>query len=435
MSEPVSLNDWLARLERQHPVSIDLGLERVAVVAERLGLRERAIAGRVITVAGTNGKGSTVAMLEALARAHGHSTATYTSPHLLRYNERLRLDGREADDALLVAGFARVEAARLAPEPISLTYFEAGTLAALWAIAERRPDLAILEVGLGGRLDATNVVDADIAVVTTVALDHADFLGSDLATIGREKAGILRADRPAVLGRDITDSVFDSARELGARVHALGADFWRRDTASGWSWQGRDAHGRALTLDGLTDPQLPLDNAAMALQALALAEVTLDAARCRRALTDVTLPGRMQWLDNWCLDVAHNPHAAGYLAERLAASPRPARRLALLGMLGDKDAAGVIDALSSQVDGWVPVGLDGPRGRSAEALASLLVEHQQDVLHRAESPAAGAEWLAARTAADDQVLVCGSFFTVAEVLGWHAAREGKGSRHGPQAHR
>ena len=203
-----TLNDWLARLERQHPVAIDMGLERVAIVAERLGLMQGPIAQRVVTVAGTNGKGSTVAMLERLARAHGLSTASYTSPHLLRYNERLCFDGVAADDATLIAGFERVESARLAGDPVSLTYFEAGTLAALVAIAEMRPHLAILEVGLGGRLDAVNVIDSDIAVITTIAQDHADFLGTDLDVIGFEKAGILRQGRPAVLGsRELPASV------------------------------------------------------------------------------------------------------------------------------------------------------------------------------------------------------------------------------------
>ena len=249
----LSLEAWLARLERQHPVAIDLGLERVAVVAERLGLTESPLAGALITVAGTNGKGSTVAMLEALAGAHGRSTAAYTSPHLLRYNERLRLDGREADDGLLVAGFERVEAARLMSEPVSLTYFEVGTLAALWAIAQRRPEVAILEVGLGGRLDAVNVVDSDVAVVTSVALDHADFLGTDLEAIGREKAGILRGSRPAVLGHDLPGSVFAAAEACGAQAWRLGRDFQRihRPSASageGWQWRGVDRHAQALSL-------------------------------------------------------------------------------------------------------------------------------------------------------------------------------------------
>ncbi|MBZ9569004.1 bifunctional tetrahydrofolate synthase/dihydrofolate synthase [Modicisalibacter tunisiensis] len=422
MATSARLHDWLSRLERQHPVSIELGLERVAVVAERLGLTGRPIAGRVITVAGTNGKGSTVAMVEALARTHGLATATYTSPHLLRYNERLRFDGREAGDAMLVEGFERVEAARLAPSPVSLTYFEAGTLAALWAIAERHPEVAILEVGLGGRLDATNVIDPDVAVITTVALDHADFLGSDLETIGREKAGILRPARPAVLGHDLTDSVFRVADALGCPVWRLGETIRRREAPSGWHWEGQGPRGDELSLAALPDPGLPLDNAALALQALALAGVPLDIDACRHGLASVSLPGRMQWLDRWCLDVAHNPHAATYLAARLAAQPRPPRRIALLGMLADKDAPGVIEALSSQVDAWVAVGLEGPRGRDGDELAALLAARGQAVLHVAGTPREGAEWLASRLAVGEQALVCGSFLTVAEVLAWHEDR-------------
>nr|WP_297458274.1 folylpolyglutamate synthase/dihydrofolate synthase family protein [uncultured Halomonas sp.] len=430
MSDSPTLADWLARLERQHPVSIDLGLERVARVARRLGLIGTRLSERIITVAGTNGKGSTVAMLDALAREHGLSTATYTSPHLLRYNERLRFDGIEADDALLIVGFERAEAARLEPEPVSLSYFEAGTLAALWAIAERRPDIAILEVGLGGRLDAVNVIDADVAVITTVAQDHAAFLGTDLNTIGREKAGILRTARPAVLGSErLPPSVRRVATELGAGVHALGADFHREvecrataDATLRWRWAGHSGQGDSLVFEALPDPCLPLDNAASALQALALAGIELDVAACRRAFSAVRLPGRMQWLGNWCLDVAHNPHAAEYLAAQLAERPRPSRRIGLLGMLGDKDAQGVIDALSSQVDGWVAVGLSGERPRSADELAALLENRGQTVLHRAVSPQAGAEWLLARLEPNDEALVCGSFFTVTEVLGWHTAR-------------
>ncbi|GEK48467.1 bifunctional tetrahydrofolate synthase/dihydrofolate synthase [Bisbaumannia pacifica] len=421
---PSTLDAWLERLERQHPVSIDLGLERVARVARRLGLDTGPIAERVITVAGTNGKGSTVAMLEALGRAHGLSTASYTSPHLLRYNERLRFDGEEADDATLIAGFAAVEAARLDGEAVSLTYFEAGTLAALWAIARRRPELAILEVGLGGRLDAVNVIDPDVAVVTTVAQDHAAFLGDDLEGIGREKAGILRAGRPAVLGStDLPASVVEVADGLGAVRHTLGEDYRRELSAEGWAWRGRDAAGAALHLAALPDPGLPLDNAATALQALALAGVTLDAVACRRALAGVTLAGRMQWRGQWCLDVGHNPHAAAYLAARLAErtlAPR-ARRYALLGMLGDKDAEGVVRALAPVIDGWVCATLEGERARTAAALAEVVRGAGGEVVAELDSPRLAADWLAARLDEADEVLVCGSFFTVADVLaGWQS---------------
>ncbi|WP_163559156.1 bifunctional tetrahydrofolate synthase/dihydrofolate synthase [Halomonas sp. NO4] len=414
-----SLDAWLARLEAAHPVGIELGLERVAEVARRLGLFERSLAGHVITVAGTNGKGSTVALLEALARAHGLTTATYTSPHLLRYNERLRLDGHEADDATLIAGFEAVEAARLDGDPVSLTYFEVGTLGALWALAQRPPDLAILEVGLGGRLDAVNVIDADVAVITTVAQDHAAYLGDDLEGIGREKAGILRGGRPAVLGSNVLPaSVHQAARERGAVPYVLAAQFHRSESSDGWRWAGTGLQGEPLALADLPDPGLPLDNAATALQALALAGVALDAARCRRGLGRVSLPGRLQWLGQWCLDVGHNPHAAAYVAERLAARPCGGRTWVLLGMLADKDADGVIDALAPVADAWVTVTLAGERSRPAADLARRIAARGEQVAHQADAPEMGAEWLATRLGEEDRVLVCGSFFTVAAILAW-----------------
>ncbi|MDI5892673.1 bifunctional tetrahydrofolate synthase/dihydrofolate synthase [Halomonas rhizosphaerae] len=440
---PDTLPAWLARLEAAHPVGIDLGLERVAEVARRMGLLDARLSDRVITVAGTNGKGSTVAMLEALALAHGISTAAYTSPHLLRYNERLRLDGQEADDATLIAGFEAVELARLEGEPVSLTYFEVGTLGALWAIARGQADLAILEVGLGGRLDAVNVIDPDVSVITTVAQDHAAFLGTDLQGIGREKAGILRAGRPAVLGSmTLPDSVRQTATELGADVHALGEAFHREGEGVGWTFRSFWGQTPAETQDSSTcaqdtkvtplgsdpksitdlpDPGLPLDNAATALQALILADVDLQEDACRRALAGVQLPGRMQWLGQWCLDVGHNPHAADYLARRLAARPCKGRTFGLLGMLADKDADGVITALSPVVDAWVPASLAGERARTADNLAERLALHGGEVWHRGASPVDAADWLAARLVPEDRVLVCGSFFTVAEVLEWRLA--------------
>lgn len=444
----LSLDDWLRWLESAHPLDVDLGLERVAEVARRMGLLDAPLAGRVISVAGTNGKGSTVAMLESLALAHGLTTASYTSPHLLRYNERLRLSGEEASDAALIVGFEAVEAARCGDDAqqrdeISLSYFEAGTLGALDVIRRRQPDLAILEVGLGGRLDAVNIIDADVSVVTTIAQDHASFLGDDLEIIGWEKAGIMRAGRPAVLGSPaLPASVSATADRLGAPLHTLGGSFSHQaiGPAEGhqtWRWAGLDAQGRACHLDGLPDPGLPLDNAATALQALSLAEVILEAKACRQALARVRLPGRMQWCGQWCLDVGHNPHAARYLAERLAGhlarhsidrQSEPGSRgrmLGLLGMLGDKDAEGVIDALSPVIDAWLPVSLSGPRARQADELAELLDARGHCVLHRAASPVEGARWLAPRLAPEDRVLVCGSFFTVAEVLGaWQAGALG-----------
>ncbi|QTP59593.1 bifunctional tetrahydrofolate synthase/dihydrofolate synthase [Billgrantia antri] len=419
-----SLEAWLDYMERIHPVGIDLGLDRVAEVARRIGLLSQRLAPRVITVAGTNGKGSTVAMIEALARAHGLTTAAYTSPHLMRYNERLRIDGDEADDATLIAGFEAVEAARLSDDPVSLTYFEAGTLAALWAIARHAPDLAVLEVGLGGRLDAVNVIDADVAVITTIALDHAAFLGTDLAGIGREKAGIMRAGSPAILGsRELPDSVRQYAKACGAPVLALGQEFrWQAGASGRFDWQGSAVDGALPSLEDLPDPGLPLDNAATALQALTAAGVVLDPVSCRLALRELQVPGRMQWLGQWCLDVGHNPHAAGYLAERLSTQPCRGRTWVLLGMLADKDADGVIEALAKLADGWVAVTLAGERTRAAADLARRIDDRGGHVAYQAESPEAGAEWLSGRLAPDDRVLVCGSFFTVAAILAWKQAQ-------------
>ncbi|MCI0510648.1 dihydrofolate synthase/folylpolyglutamate synthase [Chromohalobacter marismortui] len=415
MVDTTPLEDWLVRLERQHPVAIDLGLERVTAVAVRLGLNAKSLAGRVITVAGTNGKGSTVAMLDALVREHGWHSAAYTSPHLQRYNERLCFDGQEVDDAALVEAFEAVEAARLADEEISLTYFEVGTLAALWLIKRQQPDIALLEVGLGGRLDAVNVVDPDVAVVTTVAQDHAAFLGTHLDTIGQEKAGIMRSKRPAVLGSAVLPaSVRQHADSLEAPVFALGERFGWQDAADGWQWQGETATGEPLYLHALPDPHLPLDNAATALQALTLVGVALEETACRRAFERAILAGRLQWQGAWCLDVGHNPHAAAYMATYLSRRPLRGRRFCLLGMLADKDAKGVIEALASQIDAWVPVSLSGDRARDAEQLAALLSARDAQVMQCAASPDVGVRWLHANMDSGDEVLVCGSFWTVAE---------------------
>ncbi|ART61928.1 bifunctional tetrahydrofolate synthase/dihydrofolate synthase [Kushneria marisflavi] len=408
-----TLTQWLAHLEKLHPIAIDLGLERIRVVAERLGLLSRPIARQVVTVAGTNGKGSTVAMLEAVARAHGLSTACYTSPHLLRYNERLLFDGAEVGDDALIDAFERIDAVR---EDTGLTYFEMGTLAALVIIRDRAPDMAILEVGLGGQLDATNIIDADVGIVTSVALDHADFLGTDIEKIGAEKAGILRAGRPAVLGsRQMVKTVAAHAKALPvSRCLVLGQDFdWQHAETGRWQWQrpseAADAGGWSLP-----DPGLPLDNAASALTALVALGLSLEAEKLEQAFSGIRLSGRMQRIGRYCLDVAHNPHAANYVASQLAQRP-VGRRVALLGMLGDKDAEGVIDALWPVVDDWLAVTLSGARARPGEALAEIIRARGGQVLAVVDGPEAGIDWLEQHSQHDD-VLVCGSFFTVAEAL-------------------
>lgn len=417
---PNTLAAWLHYLETLHPVGIDMGLERVSLVAKRIGLLERPIAKKVITVAGTNGKGSTLAMMDAIARAHGWRAGTYTSPHLLRYNERVTVDGREASDQRLVEGFQQVEDARLQAPAVSLTYFEAGTLCALWCLANASLDVAILEVGLGGRLDAVNIIDADVAIVTTIALDHANFLGTDLEQIGREKAGIFRPLKPAVLGsQSLPSSVLESAISIAAHSYALGSAFSHSagdQVGSPWCWHGLTADGDTLSLDGLPDPGLPIDNAATALQALALTGLALQLNTVRKALRTVTLSGRMQWVGQWCLDVGHNPHAAQYVARRLPTPPKGGRQWALIGMLNDKDADGVIQALMPSITDWVCVTLEGERGRSAAELAERITSQGGHVYYCADSPAAGAAKLAKQLAPEDRVLATGSFFTVAELL-------------------
>lgn len=418
------LDEWLSLIESRHPSAIDMGLDRVSEVARRMSLLEAPLAPTVITVAGTNGKGSTLAVAAAVAKAHGKRVGTYTSPHLLHYNERVTLNGQQAEDALLCDGFEQVERARLSPTPISLTYFETGTLGAFWCFKQAALDMLILEIGLGGRLDAVNIIDPDVAIVTTIALDHAGFLGTDLEQIGREKAGIMRPGRPVVLGsRSLPNSVEACAEALEAPAYVLGRDFspspWHHQGT--WSWQGGDGLTGAGFLEGLPDPGLPIDNAASALQALCLAGMRLSADCVRSAMHDVSLPGRMQWLGQWCLDVGHNPHAASYVAAHLSRVLQGRRCWCLMGMLDDKDAAGVIKALSSQVTDWVCVDLPGPRGLEGEVLADQVRASGGKVHQVAGSPTQGAAWLMSRLDTDDfnrndVVLATGSFLTVAELL-------------------
>lgn len=415
----MTLDDWLQTIEGLHPTEIDLGLDRVQAVAQRMGLSRPAP--RVITVAGTNGKGSCVAVMEAVAQAAGWRTAAYTSPHIHRYNERLRLQGQPAADALWCDAFAAVDAAR---GGISLTYFEFGTLAALRISEAFAPDLAILEVGMGGRLDAVNIIDPDVAVIASVDLDHQAWLGNDREQIGGEKSGILRPGRPAVVG-DLAppDSVRRMAEQLGAPLWIRGRDYdWQAETGF---WWGRGADGRPLGLTALPTPALHLANCATALQALWLTDLLPSPAAVRQALSSVRVPGRFErrsvpgHTTTVILDVGHNPAAGRLLAEQLAvwraAAPGPVRVAAVLAMLADKDADGFVAALESQVDIWYIARVQQPRARSSESLAAV-VDHRGLQRHPAlfEDPLSA--WRASMDTSDaDLVLVTGSFFTVAAV--------------------
>lgn len=381
----------------------------------------------VLSVAGTNGKGSCVALLEALATGVGRVTGAYTSPHLGRYNERIRLDGAPADDARILDAFRRIEAVR---GEIPLTYFEYGTLAALAVFERARVEVALLEVGLGGRLDAVNALDADAVLVTNVALDHQDWLGGDREAIGREKAGVMRADRPAVIGEAAPPAtLLAEAARLGADLRLAGRDFIAEPRVGGrWDWRGR-----GLALEGLPLPALAgahqLDNAAAA---LALAEAAgaddwLAADNVRRALERVVLPGRLQVVPGateWVFDVAHNPAAAAALARHLAASPRPGRSIAVAGLLADKDAAGFAAALAGEIDTWIAVPLEGPaashRARSALALAAEIAAASGRPCEFVDAPEIGLARARALAGAGDRVVVCGSFHLVGPALEWHA---------------
>lgn len=410
-----TLAEWLEYIERQHPQSIAMGLDRVREVATRMGLG--APAKKVIVVGGTNGKGSTVAFVEAIARAAGWKVGAYTSPHLLAYNERVRLDGRDADDAALVAAFAAVEAAR---GDTPLTYFEYGTLAALWLFGRAGLDLAVLEVGLGGRLDAVNLVDADVSIITTVDIDHTDWLGEDREAIGAEKAGIIRGWKPVVLGEiDPPSSVLRRAYLLGANAIRFGSDYFCEPLdAARWRW--RDVSFRIeLPMPALRAP-VQLANAGAAIAALRALGKPVPRTAWAEGIAAAGVAGRLQSVPvgevEVLLDVGHNPQAARALAASLQARPVQGATHAVYAALADKDSHAVAEALAGQIDHWHLAGLAGPRGQSAAALRERLAGTPAAQGHAAEDVAQALRHALAHAQAGDRVLVFGSFHTVAEAL-------------------
>jgi dihydrofolate synthase/folylpolyglutamate synthase len=422
-----TLNDWLGYIERLHPKAIAMGLERVARVRDAMNAAlggAPAMAVPVITVGGTNGKGSTCAMLESMLRAAGYRTGLYTSPHLLRYNERVRIAGLEAGDAELCAAFDRVEEARKATAggPVTLTYFEFGTLAAWDLFARAGLDVVILEVGLGGRLDAVNVFDADCAVLTSVDIDHRDYLGDTREAIGAEKAGIFRAGRPAIVGDPQPPaSVFEQARRIGADLQCIGRDFGFQGDRQQWQFWGKAGKRPTLAYPSLRGANQLL-NASAALAALdSLADrLPVGMNHIRLGLATVELPGRFQVLagrPTVILDVAHNPHAAAVLAENLFNMGFFPETHAVFGMLGDKDIAGVCRALRGRISFWHVATLSGPRGTSAGTLAAAIAESGAGgtVVQHATPQLA---YAAARSATNenDRIVAFGSFLTVAEVM-------------------
>ena len=411
-----TLDDWLAYVSAQHPATIALGLERVREVARRMALARPPV---VVTVGGTNGKGSTCAFLERILLEAGYRVGLYTSPHLMRYNERVRLRGEETGDELLASAFERVEAARGATP---LTYFEFGTLAALQVFADAGVEAAILEVGLGGRLDAVNIVDADVAAVVSVDLDHQSYLGDDRESIGFEKAGIFRAGRPAIFGDyEAPRRLVEHAQAIGADLMLLGHDFRYEAHERQWDFIGRKGVRRALPMPALRG-RWQLKNASVALAALdELADrLPVSLGEVKRGLTLVRLAGRLQALPgrpSVVMDVAHNPHAAHALAEGLGEMGYFENTFAVFAMLADKDIGRVVDAMRDRIDRWFVSAANAERAAPAARVAEVLASRGLEARTRAFATVAAALAAARREAGpNDRIVVFGSFHTVAEAL-------------------
>jgi dihydrofolate synthase/folylpolyglutamate synthase len=422
-----SLADWLAHQERVHPQSIDLGLERLERVLGRLDWRQPRAP--VITIAGTNGKGSVAAYATAILQAAGYRVGTFTSPHLRDYRERIRIDSEKVDVNALLRAFERIEAACQGGDgAISLTFFEYNALAAFLVFEAAGLDAWVLEVGMGGRLDAVNVIDPSVAVVVSIGLDHQEFLGATPAAIAREKAGIFRTGVPAVLGSLTLPAVLEEqARALGAPLKRLGSEFDFSRHAERWRYRGS-----RWDLDDLPAPALVGDiqyaNAATAIAALEelAARLEISSEAIARGLRAAHLEGRFQSIAaagvEWILDVAHNPDAARVLAANLEARTVAGRTLAVCGILADKDAAGVAVELGPWIDEWWMATTLGARGADAAALAGRMAPHLAAPVHLAADIESGCAAALAAAHGGDRIIVFGSFHTVAPALDWLEAR-------------
>jgi dihydrofolate synthase/folylpolyglutamate synthase len=427
-----TLDQWLDYQQRVHALGVDLGLARVGEVWRRMGAPRAAPV--VITVGGTNGKGSTVAFLEAMLTAAGKRVGCYTSPHLLRYNERVRVAGRDVDDAPLIDAFERIEAARLsdAAQPIPLTYFEFGTLAALWIFAQSELDAAVLEVGLGGRLDAVNIIDADAAIVTTIDLDHQDWLGHDREAIAREKAGIFRAGRPAIIGdASAPAALFEAARAVGTQTIVAGSDYRIELNGDGWTWRCGETDV-TLPEPALAAP-VQRANAAAAIAALYTLRDRLGFAPAALAtgVRNARVAARLQRFVKvgaaaLVIDVAHNPQAAQVLAQWLVAHPPGGRNLSVFGALNDKDVAGIVAPLVALISPWFLGGLEAETARglsAAELVARVRMASGDSAIEALPDIPAALDAAAARAHSGDRILAFGSFFVAAAALQW-AQRNG-----------
>mgnify|MGYP000271215452 CR=1 FL=1 len=404
-----NLDEWLSYLENIHSSDIDMGLDRISIVAQKLLINLSTI--QVVTVAGTNGKGTTCAFLENSLLTKNYSVAVYSSPHIEKFNERLRINKQNIDDHELIHAFEKIEQARA---EISLTYYEYTTLAALLVVMDKQPDYVILEVGLGGRLDATNIIDADIAVITTVDLDHQAFLGDNRESIGFEKAGIMRTEQKVVVGdKQPPLSVLAHAEKLDTKLYLRERDF-KVDycpSENQWSWQCQN-----LSFTRLKQPCIPLDNIATALMVLTLLQVNLTPQELRGLITSTKVPGRTELVEAHCqvmLDVGHNPLAARYLVEQIELFSAT-KIHAVVGMLSDKDIFNTLLPLVQTVDCWYLASLDIPRGATAETLKSYLTAETKKTL-TFDNVIDAYKMAISHADESDLILVFGSFFTVAQV--------------------
>ena len=413
-----TLQQWLTWQESLNPKEIDLGLDRVEKVLQQLGLSSQFNC-PVITLAGTNGKGSTSAILQSMLHAAGYKVGCYTSPHLLQYNERIRIDSKNIDDERLCEAFEKVDQAR---GDVPLTYFEFGTLAALLVFSQAQLDAVILEVGLGGRLDAVNVIDPDVAVITSVDLDHMDWLGNDIESIGREKAGIFRSNKPAVFGSlSMPDSVRQAAEDKSVQLYAAGKDYLYQGLTNGWQLTSTDIRYSDLPLPALKG-QVQMQNAAAAIMALhSIKErLAISESAIAQGLKNAFITGRFQLIKsvpNVVVDVAHNPQAARALVETLKDNPVEGCNYVVIAMLADKAVNDVVRILLPEVDGWFTAGLDVPRGLAAQFMSKAVIEQVSDDKLFASQHVKQACIAAMQKASEkDRIIVLGSFYTVTEAL-------------------
>ena len=425
-----NLDDWLRHLEQAHPVGIDMGLDRINRVKDALALH---FDGLVFTVGGTNGKGSTCALLESILLAASYKVGCHTSPHFLKFNERARVNGEIVSDELLLEHFNIVEAARASlPDAPSLTYFEFTTLAIMHLFAKAGLDAVILEVGLGGRLDAVNMIDADCAIVTSIDLDHMEYLGDTREKIAFEKAGIFRSDKPAICGDPVPpQALMDHAEAIGADLWIMGRDFNFQGDKQQWGWAGRNKRFSGLGYPALRGANQLLNASAVIAALIAVRDrLPVGAQEIRNGMAWVELPGRFQVLPGQptiILDVAHNPHASAALAQNLENMAYHPYTIAVFGAMADKDIAGVLKPMLDKVDFWYFCDLPTPRAASAEDLARELKalgfkEGKDSGIETFKSPELAYQAALKKAGEGDRISIFGSFFTVAGVLAYRNAK-------------